>query len=265
MLTAACVWRQPGLLFPEGAALAFAVLTLRDPAWGARRPLLAWPPPACAALAEGLLHLPLPNLAREAVVLAAVLTAPGLLRSRLSPALSAGLLPLVFGIRSWGYVAAVAGVCVAIALLARPSATPPPPDPGRAPVLVGFGLLALGGLALAGGVGVPLLGAPPLLVVALEACERPGLSLRAWAASAWRLAAAGALGTAALWLPLPAPLSGGLAVAVAAVLTTPGPGAALPLLPAVAVATALLGAGAAAVRRTRGAAAGPGGLRVPEV
>ena len=116
MLTAAWVWGQPARLFPEGAALAFAVLTLRAPAWGGRPWTLALLPPACAALAVALTGLPLPRLAGEAVVLAVVLAALGLLRSRLSPALSAGLLPLVFGIATWGYVFDVAAVCGLVAL-----------------------------------------------------------------------------------------------------------------------------------------------------
>jgi len=95
------------VLFPELGALAHDVFTRPQGSW-ARAPLMLILTPVLTAIA-GLLcsrHLPFGVLSVLLCTLASIAVVV-LLRSPITPAISAGLLPLVFDIQSWWYVPAI--------------------------------------------------------------------------------------------------------------------------------------------------------------
>lgn len=106
------------LLFPEMGALAHDIFSRPNGKW-ARAPVMLVLTPFLSALAGTLVTrgLPYGPAAILLCVAAAVLIVQGL-RSPVAPAISAGLLPLSLGVRSWWYPAAI---LLATALLAGAS------------------------------------------------------------------------------------------------------------------------------------------------
>lgn len=211
MVATAGLLGEPSLLFPEGIALALGVWVTARPDWLASRWRIAVLPTACAALGVLVGLLPGPRSLLAIVALAAALVLLILLRSRLSPALSAAVLPVWFGTGDSAYVVLVAAMCTLLAVTAPRAPVPVRPVRWPARVLAVFGVCACGWLALVPVLGLlPLAAAPPLLVACLEfvqAGAAPGPGVRRWAL----LSVAGAAGVAAAVLVQP----GWVAVAVA--------------------------------------------------
>lgn len=177
MLAGAQLSGQRDVIFPEGAALAFGIAVLRNPEWSASRWRIVALPTACAVIGHLLTRLPTPTWTAEicGVTLALVLLAA--LRSRVAPALSAAVLPVVFDVRSWLYPTAVLATCVVIVLVVTWST----PEGGGAPsvvtvaawrwdVIVGGWLMIGAWIVIAGPVlSLPTATlAPPLFVSAFE-------------------------------------------------------------------------------------------------
>ena len=173
------------VLFPELAALGHDVLKRPAGSW-ARAPLMLVTTPLLTAVIGTLLarHLPYGLLAVMLDVGFAVLVI-ALLKSPIAPAISAGLLPLVLGVRSWGYppslligTGLLAGIAALRTRFAPPAVDPTPEDrvddevesaPGKLawlPVFVLF--LALSAL-LSQVTGWRLVLFPPLVVIGFEA------------------------------------------------------------------------------------------------
>ncbi len=192
-------------VFPEGAALAFGVLVVGRSDWAGSFWRLAALPTICAVAGTLLAGLPLPKVAAETVALGLSVAIAQVAGGRLGPVISAAVLPVVFGVTSWLYPAAVAAICVNLAaLLSVPAlreqaVEPSGPHRWRWTSLVAFGMVANGWI-VAATVVLPLPAvavAPPLLVAALEWCtqgaQQPTVALRRWAL----LVAAAAIGGAA--------------------------------------------------------------------
>ena len=239
MLLATELTGHRAVLFPEAVALAYGVWSLRRAAWARPVPLVAVPT-ACAVLGLACAWAPGPRWVWTAVALAGAVGLLALTRSPLIPAVSAAVLPVVFGIRDLEYPLAVLVWCGIPALtVLRVRAAPFPGWPaGR---LATFVVAAAAWIAGAGLAGLPaLVVAPPLLVAGLEFVARGG-RVRSWSAlrRGVLMTVAGMLGALALASPVPAPLAGALGVAVllglAALLREPlTPAAALVLVPFVA-------------------------------
>lgn len=187
------------LLFPELAALSSSVF--EDP-WGpwARRPWMLILLPTLAAVAG--LWISLQSRAGGAAVLLAVLVAKLLLvlfRSPLVPALSAAVLPVLLGVRSWAYPVQIAiGLVSLTALLwwmrrgqvgpgagALP-APGPPPWRGMVVWSAYLGVLLLAGPLFSGlHSGLTTLLLPPLIVISHEALVSPSHS--SWRQRPWLL------------------------------------------------------------------------------
>ena len=126
---------HPYLLFPELAALVYDILLRPHGRW-ASQPVRLVLTPTITAIAGTLFtrHFPFNGLTVALLVIlsAAVVLA---LRSVIIPAMSAGLLPLVLGIKSWAYppgMFATLAVLAVIAVLWRRSH--PEPGPRRTDV-----------------------------------------------------------------------------------------------------------------------------------
>ncbi len=249
MLAVAGAAGAPQLIFPEGAALAFGVMALRIGAWREAPGVLLVAPAAAAALGVALTRLGGPAWGRELVALTAALVVLRLLRSRLAPVISAAVLPVVFGIRSWSFVAAVAAIGAVLAAFeaaTRSEAGPREAGGKRALLLRGRGSSPTGptllGWVLVGMWVVtagPLLRlpapavAPPLFVATFEWLARSqrsaAVGLAQWAAT---VTAAG-LGAALAYAVHPEWVGGCVAVILAAGLLV---AASVPHPPALAVA-----------------------------
>ena len=173
------------VLFPELAALGHDVLKRPAGSW-ARAPLMLVTTPLLTAVIGTLLarHLPYGLLAVMLDVGFAVLVI-ALLKSPIAPAISAGLLPLVLGVRSWWYppslligTGLLAGIAALRTRFAPPAVALTPEDrvddevesaPGKLAWLPAFGLF-LGVTALLSQVtGWRLVLFPPLVVIGFEA------------------------------------------------------------------------------------------------
>lgn len=87
--------------------MALGVWVLRDPEWLKRPWHIVVLPTVCAALSVSLNHSDLPTMARELLILWIVLVILTVTRSFLSPAISAGILPIVLNIHAWVFVYSV--------------------------------------------------------------------------------------------------------------------------------------------------------------
>ena len=117
MLVLARALGTSDIIFPEGAALAMGIWVLGLPGWTASRWRVLVLPPLCAA---GGVLLVAADLPRDVAAIAGVTSALLLLAafdSRLAPALSAAVLPIIFGIDDWSYPAAVLAICAVICAL----------------------------------------------------------------------------------------------------------------------------------------------------
>src|SRR6202012_2864216 len=105
------------LPFPELGALGFDIFTRPTGAW-AQAPLLVVVTPAAAAVVGTLVTKSMPyGIASITLCIAGAMIIIRLLRSPVTPALSAALLPLSLGIASWWYPAAIVSTTACLALL----------------------------------------------------------------------------------------------------------------------------------------------------
>lgn len=249
MLAVAGAVGAPQLIFPEGAALAFGVIALRIRAWRESPGVLLVVPAFAAGLGVALARLAGPAWVRELVAMTAALVLLRLLRSRLAPVISAAMLPVVFDIRSWSFVAGVAAIGAVLAVFAAANREPAAPtEPGRKPGLMfrGSGAAPTGPTLLGWmlvGIWVIVAGpvlhlpapavAPPLFVATFEWLARSqrsaALGLAQWAAT---VAAAG-FGAAFAYTIHPEWVGGCVAVTLALALLVI---ASVPHPPALAVA-----------------------------
>jgi hypothetical protein len=127
MLVLARVLGTSDIIFPEGAALAMGIWVLGLPGWTASRWRVLVLPPLCAAGGVVLVGADLPRVIAAIVGVTSVLLLLAACDSRLAPALSAAVLPIVFGIDDWRYPAAVLVICAVIStcwgLVHHPAAT----------------------------------------------------------------------------------------------------------------------------------------------
>jgi len=107
MAAVAQIFHVRTIIFPETAAMALGVWVLRDPEWLKRPWHIVVLPTVCAALSVSLNHSDLPTMARELLILWIVLVILTVTRSFLSPAISAGILPIVLNIHAWVFVYSV--------------------------------------------------------------------------------------------------------------------------------------------------------------
>lgn len=246
MLALASALGTHAIIFPEGAAIAMGVWSLALPGWAVSRWRVATVPALCALLGSGLVALDLPGHA--APILAALLAVLVLQAtdSRLAPALSAAILPTVFGVGELSYPLAVFVICAVIALgmpwLSRRRGPPPAPGDGTGRYawgVVGAGLVVTAAWILLGGelLALPAAAlAPPLFVSALEWLGQRACTLRR-GLRRWTLLVAAALaGAMTAQLIGPPWLAGAVAVAVTLalmwLLATPHPPAlAIALIP----------------------------------
>lgn len=95
------------VFFPELGALAHDVLTRPGGAWAsAPRSLVVMPVVTAAIGVAFAIHMPF-GFASVLIVVAICVTLLKILRSPLAPAISAGVLPLVFELKSWWYPTAI--------------------------------------------------------------------------------------------------------------------------------------------------------------
>ncbi len=259
MLALSSVLGVHAIVFPEGAALVMGVWVLALPGWSASRLEVATLPPLCALAGTLLARGDLP--ATLAVILAAavaiiVLQGAG---SRVAPALSAAVLPVVFDVRELSYPLAVLSISLVIAAAMpwlarhRGRAAPAAVAPGRYPWLVALPALAVvaGWVLLADLVALPVAAlAPPLFVSALEWLAQGTCTLRRGVRRWLLLVAAAIAGAVAAAVVDVAWVAGTIAVAAALVLmvalATPHPPAlAIALIPQILVDVDPLAFGAA--------------------
>ncbi len=248
MLVLAAALGTHAIIFPEGAAVAMGVWVLRIPGWTASRWRVAVLPPLCALVGVLLARSDQPSWVATLAATAVALLVLQACDSRLVPALSAAVLPIVFDVRAWSYPLAALAICGAVAAampsFVRPSATPPrrrPADSGRYPwSIVGGGAAVIAAWVLVGGELFALPAAvlaPPLFVSALEwlgqrDARRSRLGLRRWLL----LVGAALAGSVALALVPAAWVAGCVAVVVTLVLmratgTAHPPALAIALIP----------------------------------
>jgi hypothetical protein len=123
------------LLFPELGALSYDVLGWPRGRWASAPTLLAITPMLAGAIGtETTRTLPY-GFASVLITVAGAIAVIMMLRSPVAPAISAGLLPLVLGVKSWWYPPGVLFGCVALALIsawwkryAPPATDAPPPQ-----------------------------------------------------------------------------------------------------------------------------------------
>ena len=193
MLVLASLLGTHAIIFPEGAALAMGIWVLGLQGWTASRWRVVALPPLFAAMGVLLVEAQLPRTVAEIGGVTLGLLVLAALDSRLAPALSAAVLPIVFSIDEWSYPAAVLVICVVLAALWRlirhpatrrlDDALPRRYPSGVAAIawLVIVGWLLVGGQLLALPAAVF---APPLFVSVLEWLGRGQLSagdgMRRW-------------------------------------------------------------------------------------
>lgn len=289
MLALASLLGAHEIIFPEGAALVMGIWVVGLPGWSGSRWRTAVLPPLYAASGVLLLQLDLGESATAILAVTLGLLALQAFDTRLAPALSAAVLPIVFDVRSWSYPLAVLAISLTVAAgmawlprhprLDVPEAVQPPR--GRyewrivagawlvitAWLLAGHELLEVSSVALA----------PPLFVSALEwlggECLTRSDGLRRWAL----LAGAGLCGSVAVALVGVGWVAGAIAVvatlALMRLVGTPHPPAlAIGLIPqivptagpvtftlAIATGTAVLYLGVYAMSRVTHVARSPAG------
>lgn len=245
MLALAGALDTKAIIFPEGAALAMGVWVLGLPGWTASRWRVLALPPLCAVAGVALVLSDLPIAVAEIAAVTFGLLVLAAFDSRLAPALSAGVLPVVFDLDEWSYPVAVLVVCAAVALLWRLIGHPAARRlddvlPERYPwAVVASAWLVIVAWILVGGQALELSAAvlaPPLFVSALEWLGR-GRPLAGEGGLRWALlVGAGLAGSVATKLISVGWIAGALAVcatlALMWLLTTPHPPAlAIALIP----------------------------------
>jgi hypothetical protein len=254
MLALASALGTHEIIFPEGAALAMGIWVVGLPGWSVSRWRVAVLPALFAAAGVCLLRLGLSTTATAILVLTLGLLALQALGTRLAPALSAAVLPVVFDVRAWSYPAAVLAISLVVAAgmtWRHAILAPPPPEGVRRyawrTIAGSWLVIALWILVAVEALGLSSVAiAPPLFVSALEWLGRGSLrasdGVRRWAV----LVGAGLAGSVAVAVVPVAWLGGALAViatiALMRVLATPHPPAlAIALIPQILDATSVAG------------------------
>ncbi len=107
----------PYIMFPELAALSYGVFLRPNGEW-ARSPLLLAMTPVATAILGVLVTRTMPyDLLSVSLVIACSMLIIHLLRSPITPSISAGFLPLVLHIDSWWYPGSIAFGTIVLALL----------------------------------------------------------------------------------------------------------------------------------------------------
>ncbi len=121
------------LLFPELAALSHDVLTRPGGKWASQPVRLVVTPAVTAVLGTLATRLLPYHVLTILLIVGASLVVIALLRSAIAPAISAGVLPLVFGVRSWLYPVSIVAVLLALAglLVAWRRWRPAPEEPAE--------------------------------------------------------------------------------------------------------------------------------------
>ena len=119
MLGLASLLGTHAIIFPEGAALAMGIWVLGLQGWTASRWRVVALPPLFAAAGVALVDADLPRAVTEIGGVTIGLLMLAAFDTRLAPALSAAVLPIVFGISEWSYPTAVLVICVVLAALWR--------------------------------------------------------------------------------------------------------------------------------------------------
>lgn len=248
MLLAASAARRDALLFPEGVSLAFGAWATRRHDWLASTSRLFALPVACALIGVVLARMPWPSWIGVIVGLTVSLALLQLTGTRVAPAMSACVLPILFRVHDPVYVAAVVVLCGVVCVggmrAQRGSGLPIPhaPPPGRWPWprIIAFWIAGCGWIVAAGWVlALPVFAiAPPILVAGLEFAEATPRLHTAMRRTALLAVSAGAGGLAFEYISVPA-VAGSLAVlfvlGLSALLNEPlAPALAVSLLPAVA-------------------------------
>jgi hypothetical protein len=237
------------IIFPEGAALVMGIWVLGLPGWAASRWRVAALPPLCAVAGTIIVRLALPSWGAAILGAAVALALLQSFDSRIAPALSAAMLPIVFDVPDWSYPLAVLAICLVIAgampWLARnhgprTELAPGAEAPGRYPwAIAAAAFAAISAWILLGGelLALPVAAlAPPLFVSALEWLGQGACTLRR-GLRRWALLVCAALaGAVAMQLVAVAWIAGTLALAAALalmwLLSTPHPPAlAIALIP----------------------------------
>lgn len=192
------------IFFPELAALAYDVFTRPRGAWASSLRLLMFTPALTAVIGViGARNLPY-GYGSVLLVVGLSLIAVQVLRSPIAPAISAAVLPLALGLKSWWYPPAILFGTSFLALLGwgwrtwwtpRMPVVPPTRrevvdelmelSPRRlhwAPALLLFLLVATTLVKLT---GMRLILFPPLVVIAYEMFAHPAIC--PWAKRPWRL------------------------------------------------------------------------------
>jgi hypothetical protein len=186
MLIGADVSGHRDLIFPEGGALAFGIGVLRNPDWSASRWQIVALPSLCAVIGHFVTQMPGPTWAAEICAVSAALLALRTLGSRVAPALSAAVLPVVFGVRTWMYPAVVLAICLMIVAVVALSAGPGTGTRNAGAdsawqwdVVFGGWVLICTWILIAGpALSLPVTAvAPPLFVSAFEFSARDGRTL----------------------------------------------------------------------------------------
>ncbi|MDE3072354.1 MAG: HPP family protein [Pseudomonadota bacterium] len=191
------------VLFPELGALSHDILKRPQGTW-ARSPVMLVATPVATALVGTLITRHLAYGAFPVLLdIAASVLMIFVSRSPIAPAISAGLLPLTMGYRSWWYPPSIVlgtGLLAIVSVVVRRRAArlPVPPDAVRdrvddtmevAPFYLGWVspflvlLVLLAGIAQWTGMRFVLF--PPLVVIAFEMFAHPAVC--PWARRAWHL------------------------------------------------------------------------------
>lgn len=130
MVAAAEYFGVQEIIFPEIAALAFGAWVMEERPWPGPTWTI-WFSPTLGALTGVVLlrFLPLSLVALTGLAFVFVLLQLKLSRSSMSPSFSAAILPIITGIHSWAYPAAVFLMTGAIALMARAHTQDDPTEP----------------------------------------------------------------------------------------------------------------------------------------
>lgn len=171
------------LLFPEALSLAFLVWAERRPEVNGCRWRIAVMPVVCATLGIAATNIAAPRWLVALAVMGVALLILQLTRTRIAPAMSAAVLPVIFGEHGFAYLITVSTVSTLLAVTARATVASPAERqaasavmaPGRRtgwpwPRVVAFWIIGSLWLTLACGLCAlpPMAAAPPLLVACLE-------------------------------------------------------------------------------------------------
>jgi hypothetical protein len=184
MAALAAATGQRDFIFPEGAALALGVGVLRTPEWSTSRWRIVLLVPLCALAGHLLACAHAPSWVRELTGVTIALLLLETCGSRVAPALSAAVLPVVFDVRSWAYPIVVLLTCIAV-VATLPAAQSdehtiahgswPRTTAARAWLVIGVWITVAGPLLALPAATL----SPPLFVSTLEWMSAPTRTLRA--------------------------------------------------------------------------------------